>query len=66
MSPSNDDSDFYDQFIDSPVRSLLRNSDEVFYPGTDKERDAYEGLSDGGFRSRNMGLSDDIDYQQDY
>lgn len=66
LSPSNDDSDFYDQFIDSPVRSLLRNSDEVFYPGTDKERDAYEGLSDGGFRSRNMGLSDDIDYQQDY
>ena len=66
INPSNDDSDFYDQFIDSPVRSLLRHSDEVFYPGTDKERDAYEGLSDGGFRSRNMGLSDDIDYQQDY
>lgn len=60
------ESDYYDMLIDKPTRSLLRHSDEVYYPGTEKERDAYEGLSDGAFRSRNMGLSDDLDFEQDY
>lgn len=62
------DNDIWSGMIDKPIASrkkLMKSDDDIYYPGTTISRESHESLSDGSFRSRNMGLSDDIDYQQD-
>lgn len=64
----NMDNDIWSGLIDKPTvswKKLMKAEDDIYYPGTTVSRESHENLSDGSFRSRNMGLSDDIDYQQD-
>lgn len=63
--------DFYDSFIEKPYQKRSNRNftdDEIYYPGTDKDKRDFENLSDGGFRKANHGLSDDNgfdNYQDD-
>lgn len=62
------DNDIWSGMIDKPTAShkkLMKLDDDIYYPGTTISRESHENLSDGSFRTKNMGLSDDIDYQQD-
>lgn len=66
-----DMNDFYDSFIEKPYQKRTNRNftgDDIYYPGTDKDKRDFENLSDGGFRKTNHGLSDDNgfdNYQDD-
>ena len=53
--------DYYDNLIDKPSVKSKRDltDDDIYYPGTNKDKRDFENLSDGGFRKTNHGLSDD-------
>lgn len=62
--------DYYDNLIDKPSVKTRRplTDDDIYYPGTNKDKRDFENLSDGGFRKTNHGLSDDNgfdNYQDD-
>lgn len=60
--------DYYDTLIEKPNRKGLHRTltdDDIYYPGTDKDKRDYQNLSDGGFRKTNHGLSDYSEFDQD-